>query len=170
MTDKHSVSYPLNSGDILKALKNKVKIINYNSLKNYKTLDSLLYPHDKVVILYETEENHGHWTCLLRRLNGDVDFFDPYGFMPDDQRTYIPDDMWENNYLSQLLADYKGGKVYYNEDPLQSMTKNIATCGRWCILRLLYSHLSLENFQKIFKKQLPLPRDEFVTFATNHLL
>lgn len=168
--EKRSISYPLTSEDIYKALKNKVKIINYNMLKNYKNIESLLYPHDKVMILYETQKNHGHWTCLMRRMNGDIDFFDPYGFMPDDQRDYIPDEMWEDNYLSQLLADYKGGKVYYNEDPLQTMTKNVATCGRWCILRLLYPHLSLEQFQNLFANIPPQSRDAYVTSSTNHLL
>ncbi len=163
------IKHPLSEMELKNALLNRTKIITYNQLKNYKSINSLLHPYNNVIILYEWAPCMGHWVCLSKHKNGDVDFFDPYGYMPDDEREFIPDKFWETNYLSQLLADYPG-RVFYNQYPLQSKDKLVATCGRWVLLRLLKPELSLDNF--IFKmNQISSHlRDKVITLITDKFI
>ena len=165
----HRLSYPLSSSDIMKGMNGKTKIISYSQVSNYKSINDLLYPYNNVVILYEWGNRIGHWTSLNKHPNGDLDFFDPYGYKPDDERSFIPDEHWESNFLSQLLANYQG-KIYYNEYPLQTKNKNIATCGRWVLMRLILKDEPLDIFTRTFMKINPLDREQLITRITDKLI
>lgn len=161
------MDYPLSSEDIKKILNNQVKILTYNNLKYFHSINQLVHPFNNCVILYEWGEGIGHWTCLLRHQNSNLDFFDPYGYMPDDERSFMPDNKWETNYLSQLLALYKG-KVFYNEHQLQSKNSKISTCGRWVVARLLNKHIPLDDWTKCWMKE--KYRDFLITICTDKYL
>ena len=79
----------LSSDDILKALDSKVKIIQYPDISKYKTIDNLLAPYNRVVILYLTTKNYGHWVCIFKNKNNQIEFFDSYGIKPDNELKFI---------------------------------------------------------------------------------
>ena len=49
---KELLNIALDETQLLNALNGKVKIISYSDLKNIKTMDELLYPYDRVIILF----------------------------------------------------------------------------------------------------------------------
>lgn len=163
------LKYKVTDGDMKRVFHNKVKILLYNQLKTVSSIDNLLNPFNKVIILYQWGPTIGHWTCLNKHKNGDLDFFDPYGFMPDDERKFIPAPYWQSNYLSKLLGRYHG-RVYYNQYDLQSESKAVETCGRWVINRLSNSHIPLDEFIEFWHKVPKNERDKLVVEFTQPLL
>ena len=57
---------PLSNYDVQNLLDNDVKVITYDELDRYKTIENLLYPYNKVVILYLATPDYGHWCCIFR--------------------------------------------------------------------------------------------------------
>ena len=45
-----------------------------------------------------------------------------------------------------------GKKVEFNEYQLQSRENNITTCGRWCVNRLRFPEISIDEYHSIFKQ------------------
>lgn len=150
----------MNGKKLFNLMDKKINLMKYSLLKKYKNIDEALYPHNKLVLLYETKDNYGHWVCVWKNNKGDIHFFDSYGEMPDDQFNFIPEFFKKHTYgtslypegmpkLTQLLYDYvnkTGNKVKYNEFLFQG--KNTFTCGKWVILRLLYPNLTEYEFKK----------------------
>ena len=148
----------LTCSDIKYLLNNQVKIITYDQLKDYKNIESLLYPFNRVVILYvwKKSENkrHGHWIGLHVNNKNNIEVFDSFGNFVDDFLNKIDVKFRNENgenyrYLTNLLLKYKG-VVEYNEKKLQNDKSN--TCGKWVIYRFLRNDLTLEQFQKLFTK------------------
>lgn len=162
----------LSNDDISKLLDKKVKILTYPELANYKSIDELLHPYDKVVILYLTSENYGHWTCLFKIDDKNIEFFDPYAFKPDDELKMIPVHFRKSNgqyksHLSHLL--YKCNYIVnYNDFRIQKFVRDVNTCGRHCIVRLLFNKLMIDDYIKILKKS-KLSPDYIVTYLTSFI-
>ena len=73
---------PLSDADLRTILGASLKILKYSELANVSALSSLLPSgQDYCIILYEREENSGHWVALLRGSSESYgyEFFDPYG-------------------------------------------------------------------------------------------
>lgn len=162
----------LSDKDIKRSLNNKVKIITHDKIKNYKNIDNLLEPYNKVVILYRNNYNYGHWTCLFKNKNG-INFFDSYGNKPDEILNFIPNNMnnkleQNHNNLIKLLYNSKEN-IYYNEKPLQITDENINTCGRWCIFRLLCDFMDEYQFYNLFSNKNYEP-DEIITYITDNII
>lgn len=151
-TDVHNLScYP-------------IRVLCYNEILNLNSINDLFMNYNYVVILYEVALHEGHWVALLKHPErGVIEFFDPYGYKPDDEREFIPKDMWILNKLSKLLylASLEGWIIEYNEIPLQSDKDGINTCGRWVSFRICNSKLDLTQFQNLFKN-LKNPDQEIV--------
>ena len=145
------ISKSLSGLDILNNV--NCNLVLYKDLKNYSNIDELLGKNKKCVLLYHTQENYGHWTCLYE-YNNTIFFFDSYGLIPDDELKFLHKDLKtelnsNHRHLTELL--YKGDKpVEYNEYQLQSKDKNVATCGRWCVNRLKYPEIGVDEYYKIF--------------------
>ena len=164
---------PLSDHDIKRMCDGKVKVIMYSDLKKYKTLDQLLKPYGSVIILYRTGENYGHWCCLNKINKNTVEFFDPYGNMVDldlkwtDEKTrkQLGQDL---PLLSKLMYD-SPYRLDYNHHKFQNIKDaSLATCGRWCVLRILLKDLTLKQFSKIFLKKKKSP-DSIVTELSANL-
>jgi hypothetical protein len=146
------ISKSLSGQDILDNV--KCNLTQYKDVNKYKTIDELLGKYKKCVILYHTSKNYGHWTCLYE-YNGTIFFFDSYGFTPDDELKFLHKDLKKelnsnHRYLTKLL--YTSNKpVEYNEYQLQERKIGVNCCGRWCIERLKYPEISVDDFYKIFK-------------------
>lgn len=162
----------LSDSDILKAIKNRANLMTYRELKKYKTLDEALGPHGALVLLYETKDNFGHWVGVFKRTPTLVEFFDSYGYKPDDEIKFIPDYFRKVNdldypHLTALL--YKSGyKISYNEHKLQKLKNDVNTCGRWVVARLIMRDLPLNEFVKMFKER-GVSSDTIVTLLTKNV-
>lgn len=174
---KYNLSYALRGTDIEDVFDDNIKIVVYSDLPKYKSLDELLNPYGRVIILYETNGiDNGHYTCLFRNYQG-INYFDPYGMEIEQPLDYFGDGVKEltnsdDNYLNKLLYQDKY-HIFYNQHRLQELRKGISTCGRWCIVRLLYPDIDEDEFYKIFKdasKESGISKDQIVTNITNKLL
>lgn len=150
------------------------KIIRYNDLQNYNSIEELL-PNNKdyVILLYESMPNEGHWTCLSR-IDDTIEYFDSYGKPVD-----YPIDNWfkgnssqQNKYLSKLLNKTKL-KVYYNPIDYQQSKKDISTCGRHCcfrIINMLKYNRDLNKYHNVMKELKGKSKynyDEIVSYMIN---
>jgi len=158
----------LSGEDVYRYLDYNVKIIKYPQLKNFNHIDTLLSPYNKVVILYETEKNKGHWVTLYLHKNI-LYFFDSYGFkFPNDELDLINEEWKEINdmspfYLFRLL--FQKYEVDQNDIKYQNISPLITTCGYWCIARLYLKNCSNEEFKKIFHGK----DQKFVVDLVNYL-
>ena len=155
------VDRPLNSYEIQKLNPDAV-IYKYTELYQFDKIEELFKNTRKVIILYLLmNENVGHWTCLFLNQDG-INFFDPYGVMPDfelellskDKRKYLNQ---EEDYLNDHLL--KGFKVIYNNITYQR--EKTATCGCFVSHRLYYSNLNDPQYFSIFVDSKKKP-DELV--------
>jgi hypothetical protein len=178
---------PMSDSDLKKYIKGK-KIHLFENLKN-KSISKLLpnKSKDYITILYEVvDDNDGHWISLLRYTKKGQEFlemFDSYGMTPKElyevnspkKNDYLEQD---DNYLSIMIKDHmmknKSCKFVYNKKQLQSNAPNTATCGRWCIWRILslmkrdYSlDQFIEMFSKIKKEYPKKSNDEIVSLVVH---
>ena len=78
--------YPLSDSEIQKITGHKMVI--YSELYNYDTLEHLLHMNNRsVIIMYlgNIQGNYGHYCCLNKINDKEVEMFDPYGYFPDKQ-------------------------------------------------------------------------------------
>jgi hypothetical protein len=153
------------SDDDLKNTK-ATNIVLYKDLKYIDDID-MLFNNDGFILLYPGENDHsGHWTTVLRRGNI-IEMFDSYGLMIDDQLKYSS--LNYRPYLTELILRSKNiSTVECNKMRLQSTKKDIATCGRWALIRLLMKHKNIAEFTDLFKNQKITP-DEIVTYLTMYI-
>ena len=170
---------PLNDDDLERFLGKEVNnnTLKYSDLENYNDMNDLL-PYNKSykIILIEYEKNSGHWICFLR-LNGIIEIFNSFGTKHDDDDFVDSDEM--NNFLGQshlflnrLIEDELKDEEFiinYNKIKFQIKSKNINTCGRHVVNRLIcMMHYDMDlqdyiNFMKNNKKKTKLNFDEIVT-------
>ena len=79
----------LSDDDIRKILGGRCKILKYSGLAGHSDLDELVTGLlDYAIVLHEEQENNGHWIGLLR-YNNIIEFFDPYGLIPDKELSWV---------------------------------------------------------------------------------
>lgn len=151
---------PLSDGDIKRFLPN-VKIIKYNELDKYNSIQELLpNKYDYVVLLTELKHNVGHWLALLRD-DKTIIFFDSYGYRPDKHLLWAPKQLrkslgQDEPHLSYLLnhALDSGFKVVFDGTAYQNRNdKSIMTCGRHVVNRIrafIDGYRSPEQYKKYF--------------------
>ena len=171
---RHLMKVALDENALLKALNNKVKIISYSDLKNIHDIDDLLYPHNKVIILFAIKGPlNGHWTCLFKQKNGSIQFFDSFGLLPMDENKYMSMPYSIEKYVSdqfkpyiyELFSQYPD-KIRYNQYKLQDFSTSV--CGRYCVVRLQNPELSEDEFSKELKSTKYHP-DVLVTLMTKNI-
>lgn len=152
----------LSNEDIEKMV--KTKVITYPELFNYTNIYDILKPYHNFVLLYLTKENYGHWVCVID--HGDsIEFFDSYGIKPDlefkqiDNRAALDEPF---NYLSFLLLN-SNKKIEYNSKQLQEYSKDVSTCGRHCVMRILCKEIPVDKYAKIISSDPNHTPDEIVT-------
>ena len=155
------------------------KVIKYSDLEEYKTIEELLPENiDYVIILIESSYNSGHWVLLLRNYST-IEYFNSYGspisFEIDLNSERLNDSLDQNvKYLNILLTKaLKRFKIVYNRKDFQKMDDNIATCGKWIILRVilfLKNRMNIHqfiNFVDKATKKFKLPPDLLITFLVS---
>jgi hypothetical protein len=154
----------LSNDDLEKMTNHKCNIYVYDDLFNFKTLDDVLGKNGCFILLYESKENYGHWTCMIKINNKLVEMFDSYGIKPDREFNYMPKDFKKIPYLSKLMKE-SPYELSYNHHRFQQLKKDINTCGRWCALRVNFKFLPLEEFKKLVTNDKFTP-DETVTLMS----
>tara|TARA_R110000803_G_scaffold108532_3_gene176828 strand:+ start:5830 stop:6351 length:522 start_codon:yes stop_codon:yes gene_type:complete len=159
-------SQDLTGEDLKRICKNKVDIIPYHTLGNYKNIEDLLGEFGSVILLYEIRENFGHYVALFMNGNNDLEFFDSYGFKPDQEIKYATYNQSNGiPHLTQLLNKYDK-KIVVNTERLQVFHADINTCGRWTSLRILFKKKPLREFIELFTKNRQYNGDFWVSALT----
>jgi hypothetical protein len=174
---KQSENIALSNYEIDKILDGQTKILTYKALPQFENIEELLEPFKNFILLYMFKQNYGHWCCVLQHPDR-IEFFDPYGgnSMPDEELDLINKNVrMETNqnypYLSKLIYE-SGFPVEYNDYKFQKHAKDIKTCGRHCIVRVLFKDLLLDDYYKFIKilcKQYKMTPDQLVTYITTNL-
>ena len=149
----------------------KIKMVTYKELAKYNKIDDLLSRNGEVVILYQTHDNYGHWTCLYRRKNNNIVFFDSYGNEPDEALPYMMEYFRRHGkylfpHLTSLLIN-SNRIIEYNDKKLQGPKSS--TCGRYVALRLILKDMSVDEFNSLFTKNMNL-NDKLITYITENLI
>lgn len=189
------IEYCLTREDMERCIPFECPIYHYSELKNFNDIFDFCHPNNSCILYFETERNGnmlgGHWTCLTlspksqsidsnNDLTFSINFFDSYGLKPDYQKDKINDAQLEvsnmaENVLSRLLYDASDDiNIEYNEKPLQLMSKKgskkqVNTCGRHVICRIMCVDLPLDKYQKFMTLPGSTP-DQKVLELTNPIL
>ncbi len=158
--------------DILTICDDKTKIITYPQLYEYNDIDEVLYPHDCVVLLYETKPSYGHWVCLIKHTDKGkpfIEFFDSYAMPVDEQLKYIDKNFRKQNnedkpILTEMLLN-SGYRIMYNDVPLQKTYEDVSSCGRHVAFRIVMRHIRLGKYIKLMTSSKYNP-DMLVTYLT----
>jgi hypothetical protein len=167
---------PLGDDVIRKYLPN-CKILKYSQFRNFNNIEDIL-PNEKdyCIILYENQPNSGHWTAIMR-FDDKIEYFDSYGNKPDLPLSWVSNET--NNLLGQdkpylsYLFNKTPLEVYFNDYPYQVSKKDVNTCGRHCIFRILcmlkidYDLEQYCNFIKGLKWKSKENFDDIVSYMIN---
>jgi hypothetical protein len=161
--------YSLSDDDIRRLLGKDISLMTYPDLANKKSLNDCFDSKGRCIILFLTQDEHtGHWCCMFRTKKG-VEFFDPYGDRPEEQLDEVPQSRLEQldqdqPYLTDLMRR-SGVPIYYNTHAFQKERGDVNTCGRHCVVRLLYKDKTLAQYKSIIDKTGLCP-DDFVSGLT----
>ena len=164
---------PLSNEDI-NIMLNGTKIFKYPDLENMNSIDEIFDDQGRAVMLFLTKnENTGHWIALHKK-EDTIYYFDPYGYDVDEDKDFIPDyKLEELNQEQPFLMDlFKKSKykVYSNQYAFQNRNaKNTNTCGRHCVVRLIYKNLDLDDYLDMIKSSGYTP-DNFVSKLTYKII
>jgi len=145
----------LSGRDILRLTDNDTKLLPYEDLERYDSLNQLIpYEGDTLTLLYQTKEDYGHWVVLINRGDNNLEFYDPYGVKPDEELKHS--DFHLRLHRGQItphltaLIDKDGYNIQYNNKQLQRYLSSVNTCGRYTALRVKFKHLSIPQFNALF--------------------
>lgn len=149
--------YALSNTDIQDTIDGTTNIFTYPHLKDVHHIDELFDPKGRAIMLFLTEnENVGHWIALLRR--GDtIEIYDPYGYNPSQWKNKLGGamsdmrDWFQDKPLLESKIKEAGYGMTYNKQQAQEVSPNINTCGRHSVMRLLFSNLTLDEYNKMLK-------------------
>jgi len=142
----------------------KVRFMQYDELKNIKSLTELLSGKIAAIILLQIESPNappvGHWITMMDR-GAEFEHFDPYGFSIDKELSITHEQPW-----LKMLAQRASKSVRESRHRYQAVREDVNTCGRWCVFRILKIQLNDEQFQEIFRNN-HLDPDAAVTQFTS---
>lgn len=160
--------------DLKNELHGHTNIIQYHQLKKVKNIDDILINNCCIFLIENTMHTNppvGHWTCIMKRKEKDgtytLSYFDSYGRKPD----YKGYKQKNNGQITRLMM-----KSPYNLEynPLDVQSAGYATCGRQCIVRLIFKDKPLSQyikFMKFFKHRgKGTGNDELVTYITGNIV
>ncbi len=156
-TIKEIRDYSLSIEDIQDLLDPDTKIFTYPQFCTMQHIDEAFDSLGRCVFLFLTESaTSGHWLCMFKRKDH-IEYFDSYGEPPEAQREWLTEEQLEElgedePYLYRLLKS-SGYKVYYNAVAYQSDRKDVATCGRWCVARLICKDFTNKQFYDLVREQ-----------------
>lgn len=159
----------LTANDILKQTNNQVQILVYEDLSKIKSIDDAFNGKDGIVLLFQNTRNSGHWVLLYKLPKNIIYFYDPYGFKMDSEikwsKYLVQQGFLQQPALSYLIKN-SPYKLLQNNVKYQTLTDGSSTCGRWCITRFNYRHLSDKDFKTFMLGNKHYNGDWFVSILT----
>lgn len=152
-------------------------MLRYPELENFRSILDIFdeYNCDAFVLLYQTDHNYGHWTCVIKR-GDNIEFYDPYSSKSDDSIEHMKAYLMGagHNYyphlIRLLLNTPSKYKLHYNQFPHQMKKNGVNTCGRHVGLRMLFKDLPIEEYHKKLFGNIKRPVDSQVVEITNELM
>jgi DNA adenine methylase len=144
----------------LKNLLGNPRILKYDELSKYRSLEELLpKKRDYIILLYLDAPNKGHWTCIIRN-NNDVYFFCSYGSKVDEPLSWVPITIRMKlrvcvPFLTRLFNN-TSLNTYYSPVKYQQERDDVNTCGRYCVLLI-----------KKFQEEQDYDLDKFYEYLTS---
>jgi len=162
-------SYALSNDDINYILDPETNIFTYPELEERPTIDDCFDELGRCIVLYLTQgPNSGHWVCLWKNEKG-IHYFDPYGDAPEEPRQAVGGAWGQKQpYLTHLLKNAQC-PVYYNIYPYQSERRDVATCGKHCVTRLVCKDMTDTAYYKMIKKSGLTPDQYVCNFIAEYL-
>ncbi len=158
---------PFSDDNLRKICEGKANILTYRNVMAARSLEDVLGSHGAAIILYETKPQYGHWCCMFSRSAGVVEFFDPYGYAPDEQLKFVPAAMGCRPVLAGLCRA-AGVKMIYSPYKLQQSNQKVSTCGRWVSFRIaMRESYDPQSFAALFMGQ-KLKPDAYVNLLTSY--
>lgn len=153
--------------DIARLTRGRCRIVRYADLARYSNLIDAAGPHRACICLFEKEHNKGHWVAWFEVSDGVWEWFDSYGFRPDDELQMVSEQALQETKqipaITKLISTAPDNvKMIYNQMNLQKLAPGIETCGRWCAVRIRKRRLTLAQFQELFHEN----GDYLVTLLT----
>jgi len=171
-------AYALSNDDIQAILEPDTKIFSYPNFNQMSHIDEAFDQFGRCIFLFlTTSKTSGHWLCMFKKGNS-IYYFDSYGDPPDAQREWLSQDELDaldesEPRLTQLLSA-SGYKVFYSTFKYQSDKRDINSCGRWVVARLICKDMTdlqfYINIKAIMKKNGITNLDTFVSFFTADIL
>ena len=152
---------PITDGDIRQLVGKPIKIRNYDGLTSHDSLKSLCpKPGDACVLFWRTKnEKTGHFNCILRHTETEFEWFDSYGFSPQEVANRMTHD--GAKLLTPML---KGQRVFYGKHKFQH-GENVNTCGRYVAFRVNCHTFKYNEFKQLLSYRGVHP-DDLITLLT----
>ena len=168
--------YPLSTDDIQNNLDENTNIFTYPQLHDMTHIDEIFDRNGRAIMLFMLGQNYGHWIAITKHGNT-IEVYDPYGIPADKQDEELGGSEELNRNFGQDQDKLKemiknaGYKLISNKKKSQGQSQNINTCGRHSVLRLLFSHLNLNQYNKMLSKiqKQNANLDDFVTVMTHDI-
>ncbi len=172
-------AYALSNEDINTILEPDTKIFTYPSFCQMDSINESFDSLGRCIFLFLTEnDTTGHWLCMFKSKENIIYYFDPYGEKPEAQRKWLSqeqlDVLGEGEPCLMNLLKESGYKVYSNAVPYQKDKKDLNTCGRWCVARLVCKDMTDKQFFNLVKKEMKdkgiKTSDDWVALFTYEIL
>ena len=156
----------LTDADIRRLTNDELKIMMYEELLNYNTIDEVFGNYEGICLLYENSKFSGHW-CLLTRLNATtLYFFDSYSIQLDEEikwSKYLVKKGFKTYPALTLLIKKSGYKLQQNQIKYQQLENGVNTCGSHVCCRFIYRHLNDQEYSTFIKGNRYYGADFWVT-------
>lgn len=167
---KNAEKIALSGSQIHEITKGRCRPIAYHNLHTITDINQLFEQHPNVMLLYETQEDFGHWVLLTRLNDKTIRFFDPYGLNVDEELKLAKYNRRIHNnqivpHLTHLLQN-STYNVVVNKTRYQKVLKDVNTCGRHCAVRALFSDLNMEQYETLMMNNRYYNPDIWVTSLT----
>lgn len=159
LKDISNINYPLTLKDIKNISKQFGFDIPIVIFPNIKTINGHIIDQ---IILYRTKLFSGHWTLLFKNNDGNIEYFDSYGYFPDKALLFNGNALNKKLKMELPIVNMllKNIESEYNENDYQSNNSN--TCGKWVLIRYLLKYMSNDEFKKLFWNKNKIFNDDVI--------
>ena len=138
------------------------RVVKYDALKSAKNLKDALKGKDCLIVLYNIHSNKrkvlnvaGHFIVInARSTKQPVEYFSSSGWTMSQELAATHSDP---NIFKRLLPK----NFIYNSIKFES-SGDINTCWRYCLARCVLAHITLKDFQKLFRQRVILKNSDDV--------
>ena len=132
------------------------RVVKYDDLKSAKTLSDALKGKECLVVLYNVHSNKrkvlnmaGHFIVInAKSKKQPVEYFSSSGWTVSQELAATHSDA---SIFKRLLPK----NFIYNSTKFET-SGDINTCWRWCLARCVLAHITLKDFQKLFRQRVIL--------------